>query len=504
MHSKEDSWTTTIRRTLVAVVALTVVTVGVPLFYTTTTIHRAELPVDHINGYAHSINTVSFEVPVYLDVPNAQEFFIDKAQGVVNTKLQSVRDVFSIKLIRGKGSPNDYTVRFVRSSDDAYNFEVSPFKKESTLYIGNDGWDTENFIAAVLVEQVFKEEVVEFSRLSHRTSGKDIAVRYSPRYNLVLSLLVENGHPVEWEIDSAVALLQPVLDKLAHFANFTVSTQIQYYLSLVNEPTYDNEKRQYVIPQYDLSTFINHGDWNLITHDIDPSINFVVFFAASNFAGKPLVVDQSSTNSFVVPQWGGVSIFNKDKPVLEGSRVVLTEGELVPVLETFTSQLFELLGVPRGPKNPDVRIDGLTRLTTAKNLQRAVASLVSLVKVTDSLSEISIPEKTKAYVQLALRYVAESLDAIGEHRFNDAMTLSARAVQNSDNAFFEKEMVQQAYFPSEHKLAVFLPLLGPVGGILTISILKLVKELKRKEEKEPESESQEAENRSLSHEGPLH
>jgi phosphatidylinositol glycan class S len=37
-------------------------------------------------------------------------------------------------------------------------------------------------------------------------------------------------------------------------------------------------------------------------------------------------------------------------------------------------------------------------------------------------------------------------------------------------------MVGQVYFPDEHKVAVYLPLLGPVGVPLVVSLLK---ELKR-------------------------
>lgn len=48
--------------------------------------------------------------------------------------------------------------------------------------------------------------------------------------------------------------------------------------------------------------------------------------------------------------------------------------------------------------------------------------------------------------------------------------------------FFEKSMVGQVYFPEEHKVAVYLPLLGPVGVPLLMSgmkeIVRLVKDLK--------------------------
>jgi len=42
------------------------------------------------------------------------------------------------------------------------------------------------------------------------------------------------------------------------------------------------------------------------------------------------------------------------------------------------------------------------------------------------------------------------------------------AEAEAERGFFEKSMVGQVYFPDEHKIAVYLPLLGPVGVPLLI------------------------------------
>jgi phosphatidylinositol glycan class S len=38
-------------------------------------------------------------------------------------------------------------------------------------------------------------------------------------------------------------------------------------------------------------------------------------------------------------------------------------------------------------------------------------------------------------------------------------------------------MVGQVYFPDEHKVAVYLPLLGPIGVPLVVGLMKEVKRL---------------------------
>jgi phosphatidylinositol glycan class S len=50
------------------------------------------------------------------------------------------------------------------------------------------------------------------------------------------------------------------------------------------------------------------------------------------------------------------------------------------------------------------------------------------------------------------------------------------AEEEAERAFFEKSMVGQLYFPDEHKIAVYLPLLGPVGVPL---VMGLINELRR-------------------------
>lgn len=497
-ESKESSTVRLTRRIILLVVFLTITGVGVPLFYITTTIYRADLPVEEIrNEAANLYDNIRFRIPVYLDIPNSLEYFTNNAQKVLDSSLHEkyphLKNIWGIELIRSQSGveDKDYIVKFeyVPQPENeevpppTESFFISPFSKTINLYITDavvNSKKVDDFLKVVLLEQVFADELNEISKLINHstTSGKDLVLPYSSKYNVVVSLLVENGKTVNWEIEKSTELLKPIFSKLTQFTNLTLSTQIQYYSTLTYPPTYDESKESYVIPENDLSTFINHGDWNLITHNINPSINFIIYFPESNYENKPLLVENSVTNSFLVPQWGGVYIFNKNEAISKNEEVVIREAELLPIMETFTSQLFELIGVPLQPKSPSIRIDSLSRITTLKNLKKSLDNLLSLVKLTDSLNEISIPELTKTYVLKTLDFLHLAFTSLENNDFSSAVTFSARSVESSDNAFFEKEMVQQAYFPSEHKLAVFLPLLGPVSSILIIGLIKTIKELK--------------------------
>lgn len=492
---EELSSITVVRRVIIFVTLLIIVFLGVPLWKSTTTIHRAELPADRVKEHSKSLqNQIHYNVPVYLDIPNSLVCFIPQAQELLNKTIYNeypeLQDFWAIELKKIDDeieALEDYVIKFEylpspdnEEQDPTEAFFISPFSKETRITITDNvvrPKKVDEFLSIVLTEYIFKGEIEQMSDIVKRKNhdSRNLIMPYSSKYNIVISLLSENGIPINWEIETALKLFEPIFVKLNHFANFTVTSQIQYYSTLTYHPNYDENKQAFIIPESGLSTFVNFGDWNLITHDINPSINFILFFPEANYNSKPTLIENSKTNSFLIPQWGGVTIFNKDMQK-EGSNI--TGNELLPVLETFASQLFQLLGMPSQPRSPSIKIDTLSRTMTYKNLEQSLENLEALLTLTNSLNEISIPELTKLYIQKSIYYLEESINELNRGNFYSSMKYSSQSLENSDRAFFEKEMVQQAYFPSEHKLAVFLPLLGPLCSIVSIGALKALKDMK--------------------------
>lgn len=54
------------------------------------------------------------------------------------------------------------------------------------------------------------------------------------------------------------------------------------------------------------------------------------------------------------------------------------------------------------------------------------------------------------------------------------------AEEEAERAFFEKSMVGQVYFPDEHRVAVYMPLLGPMSVPLVMAVVKEVKAWKKR------------------------
>lgn len=493
--SKEVSFITRARRNIIFGTLIFILSLGLPLFLYTTLIHRAQLPIDEVvTNTANFQDTVRFKVPVYVTIDPSHGHLVDVWQKKIdeaNLK-QGLNKNWALQLRQEDGSPlaeDSYVLNIdIKESHGENSYKVLSNSKAINIALdsGDSGLE---FVPEVLLNNIFGDERRAIQSILNGGKGNDesdIVFPYSNTYNIVFNLFVENGKPVAWDIEEAVEAMNPVFEALKDYANFKVSTQIQYYSKLRSSPSYDEGLKANILKKDELPTFINFGDWNLYAHDINPSINFILFFSKSNYEKIPLIVEGSTTNSFLIPQWGGVHIFNNDMPVLGDSVFKLSARRLQPIFEIFTSQLFELIGVPKHPESPWIRIDSLKRITTLKNLKRSLENLSSLIKLSNSLNEISIPESTKLHAEQALRFYNQSIESLEELNFENAIKYASQSVESSDKAFFEKEMVQQAYFPSEHKLAVFLPLLGPLCSIVLIGVLKALKDRKSKVQSEEE------------------
>lgn len=503
------------RYSLAIYVAAVLAVLGLPLWLFTTSIIRAELPIKDIERLNEQLNDeITFKIPIYMDLPNSQRVFVDACQNLLTKELEQrypgITNIWRLDLHRildrNVSVVDDYVLRIKNDDEDAQLelYYISPYSKEITLTVTKNAISSNNvahFVVETLLDKVFKLELEAFYQI-HRFGKKNpihenhVVLPYSPHYNLVFSLFTQDGTPISWGIESLIKTLYPLLQKLQHFANFTISTQIQYYSEPSNPMRYDNSSDAFVIKESELSTFINHGDWNLFGHDINPTVNFLVYFPKSNYDNKKTLIERSTTNSFLINQWGGVYVFNKDMPIIKNVPAKITEDELLPIMEIFSSQLFELLGVPHEPISPSIRIDSLTRLATYENLRQLIDNLQSLIKVSEALADILIPDETQFHAVETITNIKEALQILQQNitsckQFEGITVLSAQAVTASNKAFFDKEMVQQAYFPSEHKLAVFLPLLGPVGSIVTFGLIATLKLMKRDRDDEKRKRAEE-------------
>ncbi|KAI4208108.1 MAG: hypothetical protein LQ348_000356 [Seirophora lacunosa] len=317
------------------------------------------------------------------------------------------------------------------------------------------------------------------ARLANRTTR---ALKYAPTYHITISLFSPNALPSSWDIESAVdEYLAPLISSASIVSNFTVDTQTQLYASFsrsVQEPHFDAKHGVWTLREKDLGGFINAAEWPLSPSIGDgPTLNFIIYVPDRSFS--PLVIKESQASSWLIPQWGGIMILNPpaSAPRSQVPAQSLSKEDLQPALLVFSHQLMSFLGAPDSPPSIPLKLQTLTRLRALSLLLSASSTMGSLARLTVALPSIAIPETVSTAVEATMEHLKDSCEALKEGKFTTALNHARIAEMAAERGFFEKSMVGQLYFPDEHKVAVYLPLLGPVGVPLIMSALKEFKRM---------------------------
>lgn len=307
------------------------------------------------------------------------------------------------------------------------------------------------------------------------------SMKYADTYHLSFSLFTPGSEPSSWDIEAAVQeYLSPLLHAFAPISNFTVDTQVQLYATfspMAPPPVYDEVEAAWTLKKEDLSAFVNAAEWPLNPSiGNGPTLNFILYVPAPSQA--PMMVKENRAFSWIVPQWGGVFLLNPPlSPADKGSNPAhLSQESLRPAFMTFSHQLLTLLGTPTTPASLPLRLQTLIRIRAATLLLSASSTMGSLARLTESLPSIPIPATVASSVSTTLSHLSATCSHLRNGRFSDALATARVAETEAERSFFEKSMVGQVYFPDEHKVAVYLPLLGPIGVPLFVGLMK---ELKR-------------------------
>ena len=314
------------------------------------------------------------------------------------------------------------------------------------------------------------------SRLARRATR---ALKYSPMYHITISLITPIGTPTSWDIEAAINQdLRPLLDSYS-ISNFSVDTQVQLYSTFspsAQQPQHDPETGTWTLRTEELGSFINAAEWPLgPSIGEGPTLNFILY--VPDPAQSPLLVKETSAASWLIPQWGGVFVLNPTSP--SSSPHHLSSSTLSPALLTFAHQLLNLLGTTSPSAPISFQISSLTRVHAAATLRSAASTLGSLAALTRSLANIPIPEEVAARVTGSMEHLHSACGALQNGAFAKALEHAREAERGAEAAFFEKSMVGQVYFPDEHKVAVYLPLLGPIGVPLVTSAAREITRWRR-------------------------
>ncbi|KAK0610578.1 phosphatidylinositol-glycan biosynthesis class S protein [Bombardia bombarda] len=503
------------RRTWVILSFWFIVLCLLPIWWRTTTIYRANLPLDEMLEWADGkACRPVFPLRISIQADALQE---QEAQNLLRLTQHALDDLndFSGHHLRLQLSPPSTVEHQSRDRDDdtALIIRLVPGEfTSSTLdpyapilditYPPNtipSPTSSSSSLAAYVASQLrttFAEEQAIISYLlstnsmptEHRPQGltpeaaeslskrTTRSLKYAPTYHLTFSLFTSGPLPSSWDIEAAIdSYMRPVLDVLSPIHNFTIDTQVQLYAS----PGVQSQ----ILNKEDLSSFVNAAEWPL-SPSIGgaPTINFILFVGNQTIGSTAPSSDNpddatniTTTSSWLLPQWGTVYLLS-----LPPSSPHVSLATLKQPLLTFTSHLLSLTGTPQSGSLP-LRLSTLARIRSADLLLRASSTLGSLARLSLALPSIAIPGSVADGVQKTMAHLRLACETLGGA---EGLAHARIAEAEAERAFFEKSMVGQLYFPDEHKIAVYLPLLGPMAVPLAMGLLNIVKEwTKRRREK---------------------
>ncbi|KAA8647441.1 hypothetical protein EYZ11_004046 [Aspergillus tanneri] len=510
-----------------------IVFLGLPIWWKTTSIYRAQLPIQDMVDWADGKTCRPvFPLEIRFEIPSLPE---PDAQHLLRATQHTLDDLneFSAHHLRLKLSDDNddskadtaLTVRLLAHDDlaapqselhadmtqlDVYypptqvplpsssNFPLSAYiagtlqnlfteEKAIVAHILSDNngigasantpASSNNQQPSALLNSISPQLSESISRRLRRS------MKHADTYHLAFSLFTPGPQPWSWDIQAAVdEYIAPLLNAYAPISNFTVDTQVQLYAGFSPNaplPEYDESQRAWTLKTEDLSAFINAAEWPLSPSiGAGPTINFILYVPEPS--QSPMVVKESSATSWIIPQWGGVFLLNPPLSTTSSrptNPAHLPQESLRPAFLTFSHQLLTLLGAPTTPTSLPFRLQTLIRVRAATLIFSASSTIGSLARLTESLPSIPIPASVATSVSTTLSHLSSACTNLQEGRFHAALANARIAESEAERSFFEKSMVGQVYFPDEHKVAVYLPLLGPVGVPLVVGLLKEIKRI---------------------------
>ncbi|KAF1913692.1 phosphatidylinositol-glycan biosynthesis class S protein [Ampelomyces quisqualis] len=313
------------------------------------------------------------------------------------------------------------------------------------------------------------EQLAELQRQSTR------ALKYAPTYHLTFSLFTPTYTPSAWDIQKALrTYVNPLLHSFAAISNFTIDTQVQLYATFspsITPPEFSHELNAWTLRKEDLSGFVNAAEWPLSPSiGQGPTVNFVLYVPEQS--QSPLIIKENAGTSWLIPQWGGVHILNLGAETVPQG---LTTDALAPAMHAFSDQLISLFGLPPAPASLPLRISTLERIRATSLIISTSSTLGALAQVYQKLQSIPVPDNVAQSAALTIANLQQACDSLHQGQFHAALEYARTAQVEAEKAFFERSMVGQVYFPDEHKVAVYLPFLGPVAVPLIMAALKELK-----------------------------
>jgi len=324
-----------------------------------------------------------------------------------------------------------------------------------------------------------RQHIAQHDALRKKSVGK---------IDLQLTLIVPEPEYVDasWQIEDAVhKYLQPFIDKFP--IEVQISSQVLYLMSLNIPGSLEGSGPLEVDPQ-NLGTSLNKVESLLSSQSSsNPALNLLVYVPPT--LRSPLTIAGSQTNSFILPRWGGLVIYNYNKEEENVKFPIQLKIDMERVAGIWLGQLRSLLGVrpvnsalplaPLGIRGWEA--DFQLRYRSVENLVETRSTLQSLSSLLSQISNIVITQDIARRVEEALASFESSVRDLSAGEIGEGHAASLNSVKQAEAAFFDPSLLALLYFPDDQKYAIYVPYFLPVGLPILLSIKSIVRLIRSKE-----------------------
>ena len=481
--------------------------VGLPLWWNTTKVYRADIPSESISKLMRSQLKLKIIIEFYGDV--LTEFDIK----LFNDVLQNYQnDVLRFEL-HHRETPLDeilgqsycsklkemvQTDLLVYKIFSRINLDFSEIKisscNNSTNIIFNlpNDFKSENlnFSYGKLVKTLFPSKDFQVEERSRSEVLSKMPPSLGYRLNFVLAVANPTEFIPRWDIETAIeSYIQPYLEKYAFLGPFLKSSQILYYFDPKVSPTFKDGKHYYMKSK--LSLLINPLESRLNTYiTTNNSLNFVIYVPDKK--NMPLYVKRKTkekdyyTKTFHSPRWGGVAFYNTDDDNATANM------PLENIMNIFIHQFNELVGIDiKSFINlfPNQKLANFNQFLviklkiekTVEYIKTSLSTLSSLVKLLDEIGNIVIRDDIAQLIKESVKSIKEACENLKTGNLGIAYEQSRRAFELSEKAFYDSSLLALLYFPEDQKYAIYVPLFLPISIPVILSFFKAVKWLRSSE-----------------------
>lgn len=482
-----------------------VILAAVPAWWALTTITRLSLPSEVRAWEVRGTCPIRATWAVILEDVQPDLSFCERAQ----TQLQSHTDQHDLCLDWHVSAPN------VCAAGEPLDHATRTFPVPLSAYENQGTTGIVEYLSSLFGASSYQApaDAVNTSAIASAFQHDDPrVVQYAPHIRIVFSLLQEDaslGNGFDgWDLThalqdikahKALAPLAQTLEALERVYSVQLESQVQWYAPLEStpQPMHHPERMNetyYAVSMQDVSVFVNSVHWALDSYgtaDLSPATEIrtlqMVLFVPS-VQHSPLYIEDPDVGTvaepaWLVPQWGGVVVWNPTKRIEGAPSTVLSLETLQEPMSRFTGQIRTLLGLhveSLAMTEPDQQrallqaAEGLEWRRTLEMTRSAVETLASIVRLVNKMPSLGVNAKVRD----------EFLASLHELAFCDSSRLDtlARATSahtHASRAFYDPSMLVTLYFPNEHKFAVYTPLFGPMVLPLILAVIREWKVRKR-------------------------